>query len=175
MTAEEFIRDHGDGSGAELIHGRFVRIPMPGPRHGEVGMTAGILIGVHVKQRKCGRVFGLDTYMQTRPDGVRGADVAYLSYDRFPKEHKTPHGVMPAPPELVIEVKSPTDRWKYIRIKVDEYLAYGVTAVGLIDPDLESLTVFRDDEFPQTFHNGDTVEFPDVLPGFAVPLKSFFE
>ena len=36
MTAEEFIKLHGDESCAELVKGRVVRYPMPGAEHGEV-------------------------------------------------------------------------------------------------------------------------------------------
>ena len=36
MTAQEFLRIHGDDSGVELVKGRVVRCPMPGAQHGEV-------------------------------------------------------------------------------------------------------------------------------------------
>jgi hypothetical protein len=45
----------------------------------------------------------------------------------------------------------------------------------VLDPELESAAVFRADEYPMRFHHGDEVTIPDVLPGFAVPVKRFFE
>src|SRR5262249_55504829 len=44
-------------------------------------------------------------------------------------------GFWQGPPDLVIEVLSPDDRAPEIRAKVEEYLAGGVTAVVVIDPD----------------------------------------
>ena len=58
---------------------------------------------------------------------------------------------------------------------MDEDLQVGVRVMGLLDPKQESLSLDRDDEFPMLFHNGDTVNIPDLLPGFALPVKAFFE
>ena len=85
------------------------------------------------------------------------------------------NGPVPAVPEFILEVLSPSNRPGEMLQKVDEYLALGVDAVAVVDPHLEIVSVFRKDELPQRFHNGDTFELPDVLPGFSVPLKSFFE
>lgn len=177
MTAAEFIRDYGDSSGVELVNGQLVRLPMPGAKHGQIGLKAGALILMHVMNAECGRVVGLDTFIRTKsnPDAYRGADAAFISYERLPKSEPTPIGPFEIPPEFVVEVRSPSDRWKSVRMKIDEYLAAGVVAVAIIDPTMESFAIYRDDEFPVIFHNGDIVTVPDVLPGFAVPVKKFFE
>jgi Uma2 family endonuclease len=177
MTAAEFLRDYGDATGVELVHGKLVTLPMPGVKHGEVGIAAGAILRTFVKAHGLGRVTGLDSFIRTRrdPDGYRGADVAFISYERLPKSEPTPESALEIAPELVIEVKSPTDRWKAIRKKTEEYLEAGVKVVMVLDPELESAGVFREEEFPIRFHNGDLVTLPDVLPGFSVPVKAFFE
>ncbi len=48
------------------------------------------------------------------------------------------------PPELVIEVRSPSDRWGQLFTKVGEYLAAGVLAVVVVDPNTETVSVYRD-------------------------------
>ncbi|VTT98129.1 unnamed protein product [Gemmataceae bacterium] len=50
-----------------------------------------------------------------------------------------------------------------------------MTVVLVLDPETESLAVFRENEFPIRMHNGDELALPDVLPGFAVKVKAFFE
>lgn len=45
----------------------------------------------------------------------------------------------------------------------------------VVDPETESIAVFREEELPQRFHNGDIVTLPGVLPGFKAPVKAFFE
>ena len=42
-------------------------------------------------------------------------------------------------------------------------------------PKNESAAVHQGDEFPRVLHNGDELILPDVLPGFSVPVKRFFE
>jgi Uma2 family endonuclease len=176
MTAEEFVKLHGDESGVELVKGRVVRYPMPGVEHGEVCGNAYAFIRETVKQGGLGRVMTNDTYIRTTPDTYRGADVCFISYARLPKEQPRPKGPLEVPPEVVFEVRSPTDRTGDIQIKVGEYLNAGVTVVVVLDPNIEAATVYRQtEEIPQRFSNGDELTLPDVLPGFSVPVRQFFE
>lgn len=176
LSADEFIKKYVDAKGVELVEGRLVRLPMPGAVHGEVLLEAGAIIREFVKTKKLGRIMARDTFIRTisDPPSVRGADVCYLSYERWPKKKETPVGILETPPELVVEVKSPSDRWGNIQIKVGEYLNAGVNVVIVLDPDTESASVHRQDELHQLVHNGDTLTIPDVLPGFSVPVKRFF-
>ena len=72
-------------------------------------------------------------------------------------------------------MRSPTDRWGDIFAKVGEYLQAGVRAVVVFDPTTATASVYRPDELQQIFDNGDELTLPDVLPGFAVPVKKSFE
>ncbi|MGL6097454.1 MAG: Uma2 family endonuclease [Fimbriiglobus sp.] len=177
MTADEFLRLHGDETGIELVNGRIVRLPMPGLQHSEVCLNTGAILREFVKRKKLGRVFGNDPFIRTRtnPDGYRGADVLYISYTTLPADIPTPVGSYTPPLELVVEVKSPSNSVLELTEKATEYLNAGVKVVVVIDPQTESAAVFRGDDWPQRFHNGDEFTLPDILPGFAVPVKAFFE
>lgn len=177
MTAEEFVKLHGHESGVELVKGRLVRLPMAGGKHGEVCGTAYAVVREFVRPRGLGRVMSNDTFVRVgaNPDTYRGADVCFISYDRLPKDQETPAGPLELPPELVIEVRSPTDRLNQLGAKASEYLEAGVSVVVVIDPKTESAAIYRPDEFPLRMHNGDELTLPDVLPGFAVPVRRFFE
>ena len=175
MTAEEFVARHGHESGVELVDGYLWRLPVPGGRHGEVCVSAVLVLGEFVRSRKLGRVLGNDTFVRTGDKGYRGADVLFLSYDKLTADQPTPRGPLEVMPELVVEVKSPTDRRGELRHKVAEYEMAGVGVVVVLDPDLGVATVYRGEELPQRFHNGDEFTLPDVLPGFAVPVARFFE
>ena len=78
-------------------------------------------------------------------------------------------------PDLVFEVLSTSDRWADVLAKMTEYLNAGVTVVCIVDPKSLTVMVYRGDELPQTFDNGDILTIPDVLPGFQVPVRQFFE
>jgi Uma2 family endonuclease len=42
--------------------------------------------------------------------------------------------VIQRPPLLCVEVLSPEDRWKRVEVKVNDYFAFGVSTVWIIDP-----------------------------------------
>jgi len=78
-------------------------------------------------------------------------------------------------PDLVVEVRSPTDRWNAIFAKVSEYLTAGVRVVVVLDPATTSASVYRMDELQQIFHHSDVLTLPDVLAGFSVVVSRLFE
>ncbi len=174
-TAEEFLlREDLDGP-VELVKGRVIEMPPPKPRHGQVCLKFAALLWQFADERH-GHVLSNDVCIITQrgPDTVRGADICYISYAKVPKG-PLPDGYLPAQPDLIVEVCSPTDRWKDILKKVVEYLDAGVTAVCVVDPTTETGRIYRSDRDEEQLKNGDLVTFEDVLPGFSVPLKQLFE
>ncbi len=175
VSADDFLRSHVDESGVELIDGVITRLPMPGNDHGVICGNAYHHVREVVKAGNLGRVMCNDSFVRTTPTGVRGADVSYISYSLLPAHVPTPKGALTPPLELVVEVRSPTDPYKLLVNKAYEYLDAGVLVVMLIDPETESVGVFRANELPIRFQNGDVVVLPDILPTFAVPVAKFFE
>ncbi len=149
----------------------------PQPLHGYVCVNVAAEIRDFARPRGLGRVFGNDTGVVTErdPDTLRGADVAYYSFVRLPPGEIPPRGYFAVVPELVVEVKSPDDRWPAVLTKVGEYLTAGVTAVCVVDLIRRSATVYRSEPEPQRFGEGDELTLPDVLPGLAVPVRRLFE
>jgi Uma2 family endonuclease len=174
LTAEEFAQRHA-GEFVELIDGKLEPTMPGGTRHGKICITLVRVVGGFIEDHKLGLVCSHDTFVLTRrnPDRVRGADLVYWSRERWSGE--VPDGIVDAPPDLVVEVRSPTDRWGDVQIKLGEYLNAGVRVVVLLDPKTATVYVHRQDELQQLLHNGDELTLPDVLPGFAVPIARFFE
>jgi len=174
MTAEEFVAQH-ENDRAELVNGIVVELPMPFATHGKVCSLINHYITAFVLEHDLGQVMSNDTWMRTtrKPDSVRGPDVMYFSYSRLSKG-PLPKRLLEVSPDLVVEVRSPSDRLSAMNNKALEYLAAGVRAVILLDPDRAAATVFREEELPQTFHNGDSLSVPEILPGFEVMLAKLF-
>ena len=175
ISAAEFAKLHG-GDRNELVLGYVQEVPMPMPKHGNTCFKAAYYIGDFAIRGDTGRVMTNDTFIQTHsnPDSVRGADVCYYSYEKLPRG-KLPDGLLSVLPDLVIEVRSKSDRWNAVFAKVIEYLDAGVRVVIVLDEPSATASVYRSDEIQQIFHNGDELVVPDVLPGFAVPVRRFFE
>ena len=149
---------------------------MPFQQHGKVCNRAAFLLTQHVDANDLGHVTTNDSFVQTTadPDRVRGADICYFSYERLPKG-QIPEGLLPVNPELVIEVRSPSEGWNDVFIKVGEYLSANVRVVVVLDMATLSASVYRKDEFQQIFDNGDDLTIPDILPGLTVPVRKVFE
>lgn len=174
LTAEEFALRH-NGDHYELVDGILEALVPAGARHGQVCFRSSILIGGFVDEHKLGLICCNDTFVLTQrdPDRVRGADVVFWSRNRW-NGSEVPDGILDTPPDLVVEVRSPHDRWGTMLAKVAEYLNSGVGVGVVLDPKTTSASIHRQDELQQVRHNGDEFDLPDVLPGFKVPVAKFF-
>lgn len=176
LTADEFLRLPSDGRPKELVRGRVVYMNVPAPRHGQICSKVDRLVGNFAEEHNRGHVVVNDSGVRTErgPDTVRGADVAFYSYSRVPPG-PFPQGYLPVVPELIFEVRSPTDRWSAILAKVAEYLEAGVTVVCVLDQMTARCHVYRNEEEIQIFRSEEELTIPDVLPEFRVVVRRFFE
>jgi Uma2 family endonuclease len=176
LTAEEFGRRSDPGHPEELVQGRIIAMPPPQPRHGQVCTKVIRLLDRYVDEHDLGQVLSNDSGVVTErdPDTVRGADVSFYSYDRLPRG-PIPRGYFAFPPNLIVEVCSPDDRWRDIITKVNEYLEAGVSAVIVLDPEPRTAFVFHADRAPQELGPDDELMLPDILGEFRVKVARFFE
>src|SRR5690348_12208093 len=139
LTAQEYWLLPDDGRPTELVRGRIVPMNMPSPRHGQICSKIDRLLGNFAEEHNLGHVVCNDAGVITErdPDTVRDPDVAFYSYGRVPRG-RLPEGYLPVVPELVFEVRSPSDRWSEILTKVAEYLEAGVGTVCVLDPQTET-------------------------------------
>ncbi len=177
LTAEEFAQRPDPGHPEELVRGRIVAMPPTGRRHGQVCSRADRILGNFADAHDLGHVLSNDAGVITRrgPDSVRGPDVAFYSYGRLPKGPlDKKYG--PEVPELVIEVRSPDDRWRDLHAKVAEYLTAGVTAVIVLDPDANTAHVFHADQPTRVLGPEDTLTLADILGAdFQIVVGRFFD
>ena len=177
LTIDEYVRTTENGKPSELVRGRIVDVPPTSSHH---GFFCGNVLGIirdFVLANRLGRVLGNDPGVITErdPDTVRGADVALYSFTRVPPG-PMPNVVYFEPmPELVFEILSPSERWSRVLAKVTEYLTAGVTVVCVVNPRDRTATVYRDQQDPESFPADSELTIPDVLPGFQVNLRRFFE
>jgi Uma2 family endonuclease len=175
MTAEEFGRRPDPGHPEELVRGRIVPLTYPDRRHGQICTSVVCLLGRFVDDHDRGHVLGNSGVITERsPDTVRGADVAFYSYARLPRG-PLPQSYGPEVPELVVEVRSPGDRWPKVLAKVAEYLEAGVPVVIVLDDESRTAILYFPDRASVTLKSDDELTVPEILPGFSVAVRSFFE
>jgi Uma2 family endonuclease len=176
LTAEEFARRPDPGYPEELVRGRIVPMSMPKPRHGEICSRVNRILGNFAEDHDLGRVLCNDTGVITErgPDTVRGADVCFYSFARVPKG-PLPDRYLDTPPDLIVEVLSPHDRWPRVLAKVAEYLEAGTSAVVVLDDERRQAHVYRVDGATQVLGADAELTIPDLLGEFRVRVGRFFE
>ena len=176
LTAEEFARRPDPGYPEELVKGRIISMPPPGARHGQVCNKVGRLLGNHAEDYELGHVLSNDagTVTERGPDSVRGPDVSFYSFAKLPKG-PLPDGYPAVPPDLVVEVFSPHDRWPKVLAKVAEYLNAGVATVCVLDPERRTLHLYEGEQPVRILGADDELTLPAPLGDFRVQVGRFLE
>jgi Uma2 family endonuclease len=172
-TAEQLFNASDLGRG-ELIRGEFVMMSPAGSEHGRIIADLTAILRDFVKGKKLGLVFGAETgfLIERNPDTVRAPDVSFVGSARLPA--KIPRGFFPGPPDLAVEVLSPSDRASEVLAKVYDWLASGCQAVWVVDPEKHSTTVYRGPQSFQVFSRTDILSDDAILPGLQIPLAEIF-
>jgi Uma2 family endonuclease len=177
MTAEDLLAMGPDFHG-QLVRGRLVEMAPASWGHGISGSKALLLIGGFVEANGLGAVFTTETgfRLSDDPDTVRAPDVAIVASARVPKTDDR-SGFFNGSPDLAVEIVSPHHAFSDVAEKVDDYLNAGARQVWVIDDRRKAVTIYAKDAAPLTLAASDDATVPggDVLPGFAVAVKRFFE
>ena len=123
-------------------------------------------------------IAALIMYLKSNPIGhVTGEAGGYqIGDERYArtKQDKLPHeGYNPNPPDLAVEVISPSDTDRQLRIKVTNYLAAG-TVVWVVDPGAKEVEVYRPGQVVQIIAEDGTLDGGELLPGFLLAVNEIF-
>jgi len=109
-----------------------------------------------------------------KPRRVRRPDISFIARERLPSEAEWSEGYVTIPPDLAVEVTSPTDGVYDLEEKVEEYLRAGVRLIWVIYPEVRVIQVIRGDGSGYRLRAGDELSGEDVVPGFCCAVGSLF-
>jgi Uma2 family endonuclease len=172
LTADDLLRLYSKGVRGELIRGVLHETMPAGLRHGKIAMRLGGRIDAHVAPAGLGHVFGSDSgvLLETDPDTVREPDIAYVSAERLPLDADV-DGYCPVAPDLVVEIKSPSDSEREVDDKATMWLNFGVRMALVINPETGTIRVRQPDLPTVILTIDDTLDGGDVLPGFSCAVR----
>jgi Uma2 family endonuclease len=153
----------------ELVDGKIIVMSPSGYESDEVAFRVGGKLWNWVEPRKLGRVTGSSAGFSLA--NTRAPDVSFVQADRLPR---APRGYATIPPDLMVEVKSPTDSLEDLQEKINEFLAQGTIVGILVNPDDRTVTVYRLNQTPVVLGDEDVLTVPDLLPGWEVPISEFW-
>jgi Uma2 family endonuclease len=144
MTADELLRMPDDGFRYELVRGELVKMPPAGEEHGDLAMRVGAPLWQYVETNKLGRVYAAETgfWLASNPDTVRAPDVSFVSQQRIGGVRPI-RGYRAGPPDLAVEVISPSDTYTEVEDKVHDWLDAGTSMIIVVNPKRETVTVYR--------------------------------
>jgi Uma2 family endonuclease len=176
FTADQLLAlPSGMGKRYELVDG-VLRVMSPsGWRHGQVIANVSDILGLYIRQKGLGRWFGAETgfFLGHDPDTVRAPDFAFIANQNLPQT-KPIEAFWPGAPDLAVEVLSPGDTAGEIAEKVEVWLAAGCAAVWVIDPKLQTVTIYRSPTDVQVKTAGETLNGDPIMPGFSCPVDELF-
>lgn len=163
----------------ELVDGILVEKGM-GYREGFLGAWISTLLNIYLQEHNLGLVAGSDGMIRFNLDLVRMPDVSFIRWDSVgdTDEIENPAGAfLEVPPDLAVEVLSPSNTRREMEIKLAEYAKAGVKLVWYVDPERKEVDVFPkgNPKRKKTLGENDTLEGNSVLPGFAVKVSRIFE
>ena len=164
----------GDIGPCELIDGVIVRMSPAGGVHGFLESRLALSVGGFIEDMRVGlcMVGAVGIYIRRDPDRVRGADLAFWSNAKLPDG--PPPGFIEVAPDLVVEILSPTDRWAEMRQKIDDYFSIGVGELWIVDPEEETIFVYRSATPRAALRRGDTLVGSGSLTGFTLAVDDLF-
>jgi Uma2 family endonuclease len=172
LTADEFEKLPNDGKKYELVRGALVEVCRPTGPHGELqSVVSADFIG-YLRKNKIGRCT-TESGFRLSPDTVRGPDVAFTSFERIEKFPTT--GMIPAVPDLVVEIVSPEDTAGEIQDKVHQYLEAGTKIVWVFYIDAKAVHIFTPDGEPRVVGIDGVLDGENVMPGFRLSLREVFD
>jgi Uma2 family endonuclease len=178
LTYDDYVQFPEDGKRHELIDGEHVVTPTPNRKHQAVSGNLLGLIWSHLQQHPVGRVFSAPFDVILSNFDIVEPDLLYISRQRFAEIETSPW--VKGAPNLVVEIGSPATRKRDATVKRRLYEGFGVEEYWLVDPELDTIDVYRsvDGRYQRTSQltaeQGDVLTTP-LLPGLELPLVKIFE
>lgn len=171
LTVEEFwATPEREGVKQELIDGEVIEMATGGPLHEKVKSNFTVEFGYHFKHNHLPAAVFSETRYRLGEHFSPQPDVSIVLSGRLDPENT---GKTTAVPEIVIEVVS-SESAADLQKKIKEYLDHGVGAVWVAYPELSFVDVYKKEGVRRITGN-DVLEDPERLPGWSVPVSTFFE
>ena len=139
-------------------------------------MSIGASLQTHAKANGLGKTYAAETgfRLESGPDHVRAPDAAFVRRDRAEEAREAP-GFFPGPPDVAVEVISPTDRYTEVEENVADWLAAGTLAVIVVDPRRRTVKVHRSPTDVVALTESDVLSVGEVVPGWQMAVRDIFE
>lgn len=176
LTYEDFLLFPDDGKRHELIDGDHYVTPSPITRHQRISRNLMIALHSFVTKHRLGEVFAAPYDVILSDVDVVEPDLLFVSAGRA--TIITEKNIQGAP-DIVVEILSESTRKTDEMVKRKRYEQFGIMEYWIVDPELESVKVYRmtDKGYVRAAEwakeTNDTLTTP-LLPDLRIPLTDIF-
>jgi len=174
MTYAQYCLLPEDGKQYEVIDGELFMTPAPRPKHQKIVVRLTEELSRFVRENRLGEVFVAPIDVLLDRHTIVQPDVLFISIARL---SIVGEDAIEGPPDLVVEVLSPSTFYKDLRKKMAAYSQFGVQEYWIVDPETQSIEVYarQDDKLQSArkFSSGETIASA-LLPGFRLAVKDVF-
>ena len=152
-------------------------IAMP-PTGGETGRSCSILAGqlyAWSRQDGTGVSFGSSAGFMLPNGAIRSPDASWIkleTWDSLTAQQRK--RFMPFCPDFAVELRSPSDTFTELTLKMLEYLENGMSLGWLIDPFKRKVYVYEPNQEVVILDNPEMVSADPLLPGFTLDLTDIW-
>ncbi len=162
----------------ELREGKLIIMSPSDSISGAVGVRFSSLLAAWVYAHNFGEVLDSSTGFRMPNGDLLAPDVSFVSRTRL---KQLPRSYLSVVPELVVEIKSSSDRIRGLEAKISLFLEQGVQVGILIDPDKKVVSIYRNAEATSddredvvlqktTLRDDDTLTIPELFPGWEIAI-----
>lgn len=155
----------------ELVGGEIRIMSPPSYESDEIASELSAQLRNWVRPRQLGRITGAGAGFTLPNSDTRAPDVSFVRADRL---RRSPRRFAELAPDLMVEVKSPTDSLSGLRKKIDEFLQQGTQVGILIHPEQRWIEIRRLEREPVTLQDGETLTVPDLLPDWEIAVEDLW-
>lgn len=176
FTYEDFCNFPDDGKRHEIIGGEHYVTPSPDTKHQRAARNLTLALGSYLERDPTGEVFAAPFDVVFSALDVVEPDLLYISRERW---HILTDKHVRGAPDLAVEILSPGTRKTDEVTKRQLYERFGVHEYWLVDPELDTIIVYRrvEEAFVRvaelSVERGDVLATP-LLPGWSVMLSKIF-
>lgn len=177
LTHEDYLLFPDDGKRHEIIEGDHYVTPAPRTKHQRISANLMVALASFVKRRGMGLVLAAPSDVILSDENVVQPDLLFVSTARA--GIVTEDNIRGAP-DLVVEIISETTRKKDEVTKRKLYERFGVQEYWVVDPELETVKIFRRAQqgysrAVELSKEANDILTTEILAGFDLALAEIFD
>jgi Uma2 family endonuclease len=175
LTYEDYVELPDDGKRYEILDGELFVTPAPVPRHQRVSRNLQWILEGHIRSRRLGELFNSPIDLILSDTTVAQPDLLFI---RGGRESIVTGRAVEGPPDLIVEILSPSSIRKDRKTKAMLYARFGIDHYWIVDPDGRTIEVYeRDGDGYRlaTRDEGDEIVRPSIFPGLEIDLREVWD